>query len=278
MGRSLRFRRVVAASAVLLGVGALAACTPKPAAPPKPPLVVNQPTTTTLPPPMAHLELSPTSASLSVEATYGHLTGQDFTVTNTGNATSGPVDINTDALLNAFINWLVPVDHCSGVALDPGDSCTFRLEPHVAKYWAFTTDPANLVVSASPGDSATASIVGTLTSDLQVPASLSPLFLASHVTPGTATADFEVQNVSDHAVGPLDFATAPDSGAGTWALVAPSAGTPCTQAITLAPHTTCDWGLQYSNATGAGQSVVVVDIDGNDGSHAGGVALGVGAP
>src|SRR5690242_12061001 len=106
MGSSLRVRRVIAASAVLLGVGALAACTPKPAAPAPKPQVVNPPTTTT-PPPTAHLTISPTSTSLSTEATYDVSQTQTFTVTNDGNATSGPVAIDLTGLLNANIDWRI---------------------------------------------------------------------------------------------------------------------------------------------------------------------------
>jgi hypothetical protein len=282
MGSSLRFRRVVTASAVLLGVGALAACTPKPATPAPKPQVVNLPpttTTTTLPPPSAHLTISPTSASLSEEATYDVGDTQTFIVTNDGNATSEPLAIDLDGLLNAYIDWRVPFDQCSAKALAPGDSCAFNLEPHVKKDWPATTGPADLAVTAGAGVSVTASISGTLTSALQIPASNNPLFVTSSVVPGFGTTTFHIDNVSDHSVGPLSYSVAPRPGdVGTWALQTPASGTPCAQGQAIPANSGCDWDLVYTNNTGTGSSVGVVTIDGDDGAHAGGAAIGFGIP
>jgi hypothetical protein len=282
MGSSLRVRRVFAVSAVLLGVGALAACTPKPAAPPPPaPAVVNPPapTTTTLPPPSAHLTISPTSTSLSTEATYDVSQTQTFTVTNDGNATSGPVVIDLAGLLNANIDWRITFDVCQPNTLAPGASCAFNLEPHVKTYWPSTSGPANLVVSAGPGVSATASVSGSLTSDLQVPSSNTPLLLTSNVAPGSATATFHVDNVSDQAVGPVGYSVTPQpGGVGTWALQTSTGPHPCVANAVIPAHSGCDWDLVYSNNTGAGSSVGLVTIKGDDKSFAAGAALGFGAP
>ena len=281
MGSSSRVRRVVTASALAIGVGVLAACTPKPAAaPPKQAAVIQPaPTTTTLPPPSAHLTISPTSASLSTEATYDVSDTQAFTVTNDGNAASAPVGIDLDGLLNANINWRIPFDLCTGKTLDVGDSCVFLLEPHVLKYWPATTDPANFTVSAGAGVSASATVTGTLTSDLQVPASNQPLTILSPVTPGSGSKTFHVDNVSANPIGPLDFTLSFDvARAGTWQLVAAATATPCTQGMVLAAHTGCDWTLEYDNATGTGDSVVKVNIGADDGAHASGVAAGFGTP
>jgi len=264
------------ASALVLGVGVLAACTPKPASPPPPaPIAPPQP-----PPPSAHLSVSPASATLATEATYGTRDTGDFTVTNDGNATSGPVAIDLSGLTGAFLGWQVSFDLCTGRTLAPSATCFFEVEPHALEYTTATTGPANFMVTAGAGVSANVSMTGTLTSDLLVDASSSPLFVAaSTLAGGTGTASFNMTNDSSHPIGPLDFGVTPNSGGvGTWALAAPSSGTACTARMTLAAGASCSWALTYTNNTGAGTSVAVVSIDGDDGSHATGAAFGVGTP
>jgi hypothetical protein len=237
-------------------------------------------TTTTLPPPSAHLKISPTSASLSEEATYDVGDTQTFFVTNDGNATSAPLVIDLDGLLNAYIDWRVPFDQCSARALAPGDTCAFNLEPHVKKDWPATTGPADLVVTDGAGASVTASISGTLTSDLQIPASNNPLFVtASAAGGGTGTTTFHIDNVSNQSVGPLEYTVAGRPGdVGTWSLQPSGGATPCAQDQAIPANSGCDWNLVYSNNTGTGSSVGVVTMDGTDGAHAGGAALGFGVP
>jgi hypothetical protein len=135
------------------------------------------------------------------------------------------------------------------------------------------------MVTAGPGVSVSASVTGTLTSDLQVPDSLNPPSLVASVVPGTATTTFHIDNVSNQAIGPEGYSVAPlPGGVGSWSLQPAGGANPCVQDQAIPAHSGCDWNLVYSNNTGAGSSVGIVTIDGNDGSHAAGAALGFGTP
>ncbi|HZP31592.1 MAG TPA: hypothetical protein VFC99_21745 [Acidimicrobiia bacterium] len=213
-----------------------------------------------------------------MEATYVVNDTHAFTVKNDGQATSEPVAIDLSGLTNAYINWVVPMDFCTGKTLAVGDTCTFLLEPHPLKYWPATTGPADLAVTAGAGVSATASITGHLTSDLKVAASNVPLvFSASAAGGGSDTMVFHIDNVSGHAVGPLNYSvTGSVGGTGMWALNTTGLGTPCQAGVSLAAGTGCDLNLVYTNNTGAGSSTGVVSIDGDDGAHASGAGIGFG--
>lgn len=107
-------------------------------------------------------------ASLSIDPTshdFGNVLVNDesqpktFTVTNDGGATSGPIAVALEKVNQSEFGLAdVAGPACPGKKLEPGETCVQGVvfEPQ-------TTGPAsdNLVVSGSPGGSATAEVSGT---------------------------------------------------------------------------------------------------------------------
>jgi len=124
-----------------------AACTPTKAPPP---------------PASAVLSISPTSFDYGEVETGGGTDPVTFTVTNSGSADSGRVDVTIEQpgpTQFKFGQRIPGVDDtCSGAVLASGDSCTVGIE------FAPTSDGVHegtLVVTADPGGSPTTGLSGT---------------------------------------------------------------------------------------------------------------------
>jgi hypothetical protein len=193
--------------------------------------------------------------SFTSEATASsNLDLQTITITNTGAATSGPVDTVSATDLTepghpTSGNWLVGSDDCEGTSLAPGQSCHVDLAFQGGTYddRSWTGD---FVAQATPGGVKHVSVNVHVTSKL-VLASFAELDATPTVDASTHVV---ITNASASAIGPMHASITFPGISGTWQLLSDSgfAVPACTQDMTLAAGESCQWQVSYHNATGGG--------------------------
>jgi hypothetical protein len=168
----------------------------------------------------------------------------------------------------ATSTFSVSDDLCTGQLLAPGATCTFTLLLDVAAYANSAPWTGDLPISASPGGTTHISVTGRYTSKL-VFDSVTDL-VATATPPTDGSTHFLVTNDGPTDFGPMSStlvdAGVPGGSVGTFALSTDlDFGVPaCTDGMTLASGTSCQWVVSYTNTTGAGSdsAFLVFDVPG----------------
>jgi hypothetical protein len=223
----------------------------------------------------AHLVVTPASFSLTAERTDSPPeASRTITVTNDGGEPTGALaaaDLTGLAEPNggaaATSTFSVADDLCTGQSLAPGAQCTIKVVLDVAAYANSAPWTGQLTVGAAPGGTATASVTARYTSKL-VFDSVTDLV----ASPGAdGSTHFLLTNDGPADFGPMSFqlvdAGMPGVSAGSFLPPGtdPDFGIPaCSDGMTLAAGTTCQWLITYTNGTGAGgdTAFLVMDVPG----------------
>jgi hypothetical protein len=168
----------------------------------------------------------------------------------------------------ATSTFSVADDQCTGQTLAAGASCTLKLALDVATYANSAPWTGALHVSATPGGTVDVSVTARYTSKL-VFDSVTAL-TANADPPSDGSTHFLITDDGSTDFGPMSStlvdAGAPGGAVGTFSLDTDNAfGVPaCTQGMTLASGTSCQWVVTYSNGTGAGSdsAFLVFDVPG----------------
>jgi hypothetical protein len=180
----------------------------------------------------------------------------------------------------ATSTFSVSDDLCTGQVLAPGTTCTFTLVLDVAAYANSAPWSGDLPVSAAPGGTAHVSVTARYTSKLVFDPTTT--LIANANPPADGSTHFLITNDGPTDFGPMSSTLVdggmPGGNVGTFSLSTdPAFGVPaCSDGMTLASGTSCQWVVTYSNPTGAGtdSEFLVFDVPGVVHAQAGFVGEG----
>jgi hypothetical protein len=217
----------------------------------------------------ANLSIAPNQRNFG-SVTLGSVgTALGFTLTNTGDIATGTLGEEIGGTDGA--QFVVTASGCAGAVLAPDASCTIDVEFQPSGIVAGARE-AELVVTADPGNTATATLSGTAQALGQVEADPTAVDFGNVIVDTTSpSTTITIENTGGSATGPLN-ATLSGASSGEFLLV--GGGNGC-QGIALAAGATCTIAVSFQPST-SGDKEAQLTVSGTPGGTAVSVLSGAG--